>query len=237
MDNQQGNSEWHNVMDKYIEPVAYTIGALIGDGSVTNPVCKRTDGSFQEMQTVTISSMDIDCIGRVCWEINEFFSKDYKIVPYTNNNGTQMYRLAINNTIIYKFFHYFISNKLNIPDELFMSNRKVQLDFLAGLFDTDGYIAEVKQGQARFGYSWRVGFATRHRTFIEDLTRMMQKLGVKVGSVHEQISGHGTTMYIIKPNIRSFIDNGCYFQIKRKADRISNYLCAMKPSETIILSP
>jgi intein/homing endonuclease len=240
MDNQQGNlDDWPNVMDKYLEVMAYSVGAITGDGSVNNPLCKRDNGTFQEMKAVSIANMDGECLERVCEEINTFFSKEYKIVPYKNERGTQMFRVAINNDLIYSFFHYFVKDKNRLSDEVFRVTRKAKLDFLAGLFDTDGYVAEVKQEQARYGYSWRVGFASRHRTFVEDITRLLQKLGVKVGSIYEQVSGHGTLMFVIKPNIRSFIEAGCYFQIKRKADKLSNYISAMnlKPSETIIPVP
>jgi len=227
MDNQQGNLL--NVMDKYFESMAYSIGALTGDGHTRNHIAIREGGKgFQIVYPVTISNMDRDCVGRVCWEINKLFDKGYDIVPYTNDNGTQMFRLAIGNCVINQFFTYFIREKQYIVDEVYRASKQAKLDYLAGLFDTDGYVAEVKQTQAKYGYSWRVGFASRHRTFIEDVTRLMQKMGVKVGSIYTQVSGHGTVIFVIKPNIRSFIETGCYFNIKRKNDRLNHYLDAMK---------
>jgi len=227
MDDQQGNLL--NVMDKYFDVMAYSIGALTGDGHTRNYVVQRDGGKgFQVTYPVTISNMDRDCVGRVCWEINSLFDKAYDIVPYNNVNGTQMFRLAINNSIINQFFAYFIGEKQFVADEVFRASKQAKLDYLAGLFDTDGYVAEIKHPQSKYGYSWRVGFASRHRTFVEDVTRLMQKLGIKVGSIYSQVSGHGTVMFVIKPNIRSFIEAGCYFNIKRKNDRLKHYMSAMK---------
>ena len=236
MDNQQGNLQWLNIMDKYLEPLAYSIGALLGDGSVKRYTVKSR-GVLCTQSKVAICNMDLDCIGRVCVEINNFFEKNYKVVGYVNPNGAQMHRLAINNSIIHELFYYFIREKLNLPDELFRADRQIRLDFLAGLFDADGYVAENKSPNSKFGVSWRVGYAARFRTLVEDVTRLLQKLGVKVGKIHEQVSEHGTLMFVIKPNIRSFIDAGCYFQIQRKAQRLLDYASAVRPSETIMPDP
>lgn len=226
MDNQQGNSL--QVMDEHFEPLAYSIGAMTGDGSI---------GKYGPAINVHLRSMDSDCVQRVKYEIDSFFGTDYKFYSYTNSNGTLMYGYNASNALIYDFFKYFIEEKLVIRDEVFRASRKARLDFLAGLFDTDGYVAEQKHPGAKYGYSWRVGFASRHKPFVEDVARLLQKLGVKVGKIHEQTSGFSRTIYVIKPNIRSFVDAGCYFQIPRKAKRLRHYVEAVKPSETIMPHP
>lgn len=229
MDNQHGNLQWQDFMLEYFEPLAYSIGALLGDGSVKTRVNYSGDYSHVS-HVVTISNMDTECINRVCIEINTFFSEKYRVDPYKNDNGTMMYRFTASKAYIYELFHYFIGEKLLLPVEVFKTSRVAKLNFLAGLFDTDGYVATSN------GY-YRVGYAARFRTLVEDVARLMQKLGVKVGKIHEQVSGHGTTMYVIKPSIKSFIDSGCYFQISRKAQRLSDYQGTVKPSETIMPGP
>ncbi len=234
MDNQQGNSL--QVMDKYIEVVGYSIGALLGDGSVKKYVTWNGERMLTN-NNVMIANMDLECVVRVCEEINVLFGGNYTVSSYVNPNKTTMYSLAINNELIYDFFHYFIREKLFLADEIFRASKNARLNFVAGLFDTDGTIVENKNPGSRFGLSWRLGYAARIKTLVEDVTRLLQKLGVKVGKIHEQISGHGTTMYVIKPNIRSFIDSGCFFHVMRKSSRIHKYLDAMKPSETIMSNP
>jgi len=226
MDNQQGNLL--HIMDKYFEPLAYSIGAMTGDGSI---------GKYGSAINVHLRNMDLSCVQRTSHEIDTFFGTNYKVYSYTNPNGTLMYGYNASNELIYSLFRYFIGEKLVIRDEVFRASRKARLDFLAGLFDTDGYVAEQKHSGAKYGVSWRVGFASRHKTFVEDVARLLQKLGVKVGKIHKQLSGFSKTVYIIKPNIRSFVDAGCYFQIPRKAKRLRHYTEAVKPSETIMSHP
>jgi intein/homing endonuclease len=240
MDNQQGNLHWSEcLMDSLVKPLAYSIGALLGDGSVKTRVCRRDNGNLQEAHVVTISNMDIECIHRVTSEVNKFFGTEY--IPHSkkNINNTSMFYVNMGTSLIYHAFHYFIQEKLSIPDEIFRSDREDRLNFLAGLFDTDGYIAEQTHPGAKYGLSWRVGYAARFRTLVEDVTRLLQKLGVKVGTIHEQISGHGTVMYVIKPNIKSFVEADCYFHIQRKQKRLQNYVRrvlgrSVEPSETIM---
>lgn len=215
MDNQQGNLL--DNLEQVIKPIAYSLGALLGDGTLGHYTNVSTVGKKYETHKVAISNMDRECIERVCGEINMFCDTQYFTREYTNNNGTTMFRLSINNIDIYTFFNYFISNKMFVADEIFRSDRQTRLDFLAGLFDTDGTITQHS------GY-YKVGYAARIKTLVEDVARLLQKLGVKVGKVYEQVSGFGTTMYVIKPNIRSFFEAGCYFYIQRKANRLSDYL-------------
>ena len=146
MDNQQGNLQ--SGLEQFFEKVAYSVGALLGDGCVKS-FSYMNKGHLVEEHKVAISNMDKECVERVCGEINLFCNTEYTFREYRNLNKTVMYRLAISNKDIYSFFHYFIGEKLILPDEVFRVNRDAQLAFLAGLFDTDGTIAE------HAGY-WRI---------------------------------------------------------------------------------
>lgn len=213
MDNQQGNLMC--TTDKCFEVMAYSIGAMLGDGTVGSYVVKCRDGMTTTHNTA-LRMMDLECVQRVCDEINSLFDKSYTVVPYFNPNGTKMYQLAIGSGTIYRFFEHYVGEKLLVPDEAFRASRKAKVDFIAGLFDSDGYVT------SHSGY-YRVGFASRHRSFVEDVSRLLQKIGVKVGKIYTQTSAYNTTMSVIKPNIRSFIESGCYFRIPRKAEKLAKY--------------
>lgn len=233
MDNQQGN------LQHYFEVMAYSIGALTGDGSVKEYVqWSEERAKMIVVHNASISGMDLECLERVCKEIYCLFGKMFEPVPYKNPNGTQMYRVGFGSLLTYTFFNYFIGNKLSISDEVFRASKKAKRDFIAGLFDTDGWIAHSN------GY-YRLGYAARYRTLVEDVARLLMKSGVKVGKINESVSGYGTIMYRITPNLRSFIDKGFYFYILRKAERIKLYkrstgfqsYSVVKPSETIMPNP
>lgn len=221
VDNQHGNLQ---PMQEYFEVMAYSIGAMIGDGSVKEYINRSLEkDKFIRVHNAGISGMDLECLERVCQEVFQLFGKIYVPKAYKNPKGTQMYRVGFGNILTYSFFNYFIKDKSFLPDEVFRASRKAKLDFLAGLFDIDGHVAMSQHKHTKSGYAWRVGYAARIRTLVEDIARLLMKLGVKVGKIHEQVSGYGTLMYIIKPNIRSFIEKGCYFHIKRKAKKLALY--------------
>ena len=209
MDNQQGNLFQAILLG--VKNMSYSIGAIFGDGTIG----VYSLASEQTMHTVSIRCMDYECVKRVNDEVNKFFDESHKVYTYTNPNGTIMYGTSFHSVHTHAIFHYFVREKLFIPDEIFRADRDSQLDFVAGLFDTDGYVSA--------GVRYRVGFASRHRTFVEDLVRLLSKLGVNVGSIYSQVSQYGTTIYVIKPNIRSFIMAGCYFYIPRKFNKLKGY--------------
>ena len=209
MDNQQGNL--FQAMQLGVKTMSYSIGAMFGDGTIG--VYSLASGHI--MHTVSIRCMDYECIKRVTDEVNRFFNETHKVYTYTNPNGTLMYGVSFHSVHTHAIFHFFVREKLFIPDEIFRADRDSQLDFVAGLFDTDGYVSA--------GVRYRIGFASRHRTFVEDLVRLLSKLGVNVGTIYSQISQYGTTMYVIKPNIKSFIMAGCYFYIPRKFNKLKGY--------------
>ena len=236
MDNQHGNLL--HIMDKYFEIMAYSIGAMTGDGSVKKYLRQTEERGLHTVYNAQISSMDKEIVGRVCYEVDCLFEKDFRPVSYKGPKGTQMYRTGFGSEITFNFFNYFIKEKLNLSNEVFRASKKAKRDFIAGLFDTDGWVAHSK------GY-YRLGYAARHRTFVEDIARLLMKAGVKVGKINEDVSGYGTIMFRITPNIRSFIDKGFYFHVPRKAERLTLYKRStrpqsynvVKPSETIMPNP
>lgn len=218
MDNQHGNVL--QIMAKYFEPMAYSIGAMTGDGSVKKYLRQDAQGKLHTAYNASICGMDKECLDRVCYEVDSLFDKDFRPIPYVGSKGVQMYRSGFGSRVTYDFFNYFIGDKLYLADEVFRSSKKAQRSFIAGLFDTDGWITYSK------GY-YRLGYASRHRTFVEDVARLLMKSGVKVGKINEDVSGYGTVMYRITPNLRSFIDLGFYFLISRKDDRVQAYVKSM----------
>ena len=226
MDNQQGQLQF---LEDLFQPLAYSVGAMIGDGCVRAYIHRGNQMRYQ----TTILGMGKEPIDRVCREINSILPGNYNVVRYINRHGTTMYRLWMGKKIIYDFFHVLIGNKITLPDEVFQSNRKSKLDFLAGLFDTDGTVAVSKQPGTKTGVRWKIMFAARHKSLVEDVARLLQQVNVKVGKITEYTKSGYRSTYTISPNIRSFIDAGCYFGSTRKAERLHDYLKAVLPSETM----
>lgn len=242
MDNQHANLL--HPMDEHFDAMAYSIGAIWGDGTIGIYTQKAPNGNIYSTPNVRITAMDYDIVNRVCCEVNEYFGKKYKVVEYRNPNGTTMFRSIVSSRITYDFFRYFIKNKAFLPDELFRSSRDAQLRFIAGLFDTDGYVSMSKNPRYKLGYQWMMGFSSRHRTLVEDVSKILKKLGVKVGKIRNDVSPYETLIFSIRPNIRSFIESGGYFHTPRKAKRLALYEQGMSPlkdvtlaSETIMPSP
>lgn len=213
MDNPQGNllQTISGEISRGLNEMTYSIGAIFGDGSVGSYPLSSGGITY----TVTIQCMDYEIVERVRNEVDRFFNESHNIMTITKPSGKPSYQVSFHSVYVNALFNYFVKDKHFIPDEVFNLDRDLRLDFIAGLFDTDGYVS--------VGARYRVGFASRHRTFVEDLARMLKKLGVQVGAIYTQVSQYGTIMYVIKPNIKSFIESGCYFYCPRKYNKIKGY--------------
>ena len=232
-------SDWQqDLMSNHFGSLAYAIGAMTGDGSVkAYPVKGYEDSAIS--RDVHMTCRDADCVQRTCVEINDFFQTSYKISSFVNPNGTIMFGVRPRKTVIYDFFHYFIGDKLTLHEEIFRADKQDKLNFLAGLFDTDGWVTEYNKPNARYGAGWEVGWGAKHVTLVEDVIKLLIGLGVKANKISSKISGFGTTMYNIRPNVCSFVEAGCYFQIPRKAKQLRHYTEAVIPNfrQTSLSSP
>lgn len=208
-------------LDGYFELVAYTVGALMGDGHVK--AYMRKFGGIHHR--VYIGCKDEDIIQIAKDQVNLLFETNYEVGTHTNPHGTLIYTLDVGRKNVYHFFHYFIRDKLTLPEVVFRASRKAQLEFLAGLFDTDGGIGEGRSPDHKHGIRWSIYYTAKHRTLVEDVVRLLEELGVKPGKISVSFSkAYQSITYNISPNIRSFVAAGCYFALDRKARRLRRYL-------------
>ncbi len=228
MDNQQGKAQIE--MEDVIRPLAYSIGAFLGDGSARF-VPGYGNGSWY---VVEVSTMDPEVPHRVAEEVNRFFGTNYKPFKRVLSSGTDFYIFRSSRAAIHHFFVNITSHRLRIPDELFSCDKDIMRDFIAGILDTDGSIAKSKIPS---GYRYQLKFSNTEKPIVEGVASILQKLGVKVGKVGVEQRGGYKTMYSIQPNIRSFFEAGCYFYVSRKLRRLSEYFDTVLASETMHTTP
>lgn len=232
------DEQWTISSEKYferlIETVAYSIGAILGDGHMRyNP----KPGCF----TVEVATMDREIPLRVSSELSDAFGVEGHLIHKRLPNNRTLYIVRTYRKIIYDFFWAITKEKLGVPVEIVRGSRQVKLDFLAGIFDTDGTVKVTESwngSRTKKNPRWQMGFSNSVPQLVGDVAAILHGIGVKVGSLNiaKQSGGH-RTMYAIHPNIRSFIDAGCYFYSVRKQQRLNDYLSHVLGSETMYTAP
>lgn len=212
--------------------MAYSIGAFLGDGS-----CFFNFGYGNgSWHTTDISTMDREVVERVQKEVKELCGHEYKIQHKVLKSGTDFFMLRMTRRALYDFFSVNTDNRRRIPEAIFTAPQEIKLALIAGMFDTDGAICEsLNENGSRTGSNlrWQLHFVNTEEAMVKDLARLLQGIGVKVGSVTKQDKGYRLTSYRISPNLRSFITAGCYFEIKRKQALLAKYLEQVIGSETL----
>lgn len=228
-----GNTVDLNLVEEGLSLVAYSIGAFMGDGYSRYNAMPLGKGSWY---TTGVECMDRDIIERVQREFYIVSGKEYSIQTRLLKTGTRMYFVRAASKTVFDFYNWFTTVKQLVPDEFFRAADEAKRDFIAGLFDTDGSVkvTETWNGnRTAKNPRWQLGFSSTVKAVAEGVASLLRLLGVKPGSIKETARGPYRTIYTMQPNMRSFIDSGCYFHCGRKAKRIQDYLNHVVSSEAM----
>jgi len=230
-------SSENTVIDEIINYTAYSIGAFMGDGYSRFNVMPQGKGSWY---TTEVSCMDLDIIERVQKEFFILSGTKYAITNRIMSSKTILFTIRASKKIVFDFYNCITVYKREVPQEIFSLSDKIKRDFLAGIFDTDGTVKKTKTSNSSMVSNnprWQLGFSTTIRQVVEEVASLLRLLDVKPGNISEYTKGPYKTVYALHPNIRSFIDSGCYFHCKRKSNRIQDYLNHVVGSETMYAAP
>lgn len=234
---RENDDEFEEEINEYCEYFAYTIGAILGDGYF-----HFSPKSHQ--YRLGIDTMDLEVVQMVAQEINGKLFTDYKIHSYQKKNrNSEYYRFRTSNPDIFYFFYLLTEARTSIPQHLFNADNNVKRRFIAGMFDTDGYAAVNKQPKGD-SMHYQVGFSNTNGQIIRGVAKILQMLGVKVGAISVNDNSKSTfynertskLIWRIQPNVRSFIESGCYFNVRRKREILEQYMRHVA-SETLHAEP
>jgi len=213
----------------FVKCCSYSIGALIGDGYMSyiyNP-----NGNYYRTE---ISALDPEMPLRFMYEVNAMFSDNKQITQVIMKNKSGRI-IRYSREDIFKTFYYSTNGRNEVPIWIARGDRQTKINFIAGIFDAEGSVkfTETWNGtKTKKNPRWQLGFANTKLNIVESVQAILQSLGVITGGITTYKKRGCLTMYSIHPNIRSFIDAGCYFQICRKQERLINYLNHVTGSET-----
>lgn len=186
---------------KITENIAYIIGSLVGDGSLTNSTLNQT----------RFSNIDSDII-----EAMRVAAKDDGIefeLDQISNTTCDWYLRSPRIVDLIRYFGLNVTSDLKyIPDDIIASPKSVIAAFLSGLFDTDG------SSDKRDGY---IEYCTSSTRLSEDVQSVLLAFGIISRRKFRQNKCKGAYhIYIRGINARKFYDV-VGFKCKRKQDRLN----------------
>lgn len=213
----------------FISCCSYSIGALLGDGYMTyiyNP-----NGNYYITE---LRSLDYEMPLRFMKEVNSMFL-DSKQITQVMMGGKSGRLIRYCRSDIFKTFYYSTNGKSEVPIWVTRSDKQSKVNFIAGIFDAEGSVkfTETWNGtKTKKNPRWQLGFSNSKLNIVESVQAILQSLGVITGAITTYKKKGCLTIYSIYPNIKSFINVGCYFEIHRKQDRLIDYLDHVTGSET-----
>ncbi len=196
---------------------AYLLGVYLGDGCVTQS--GRTKNLAFRLNTI-----DMDFAVAVKEALCQLTGKNVWIGTYPvkksskPNNGLGCVCTDFCNHLV-----EITKNKTIIPDLVTRWPNDIKKEFIIGLMDSEGYVAEDKRVETNRRYF--MGYKSCD-PWIYDLVNIMHSVGIKTNKLREEKPRKPwykiPRVFTIK--IQSWVDAGMYFNIRRKQKRVEMFV-------------
>lgn len=197
---------------------AYILGVFLGDGCVTmswnrghkdRPVFRLNtiDEDFAKATTAALSSLSDYQVTVGCHAVAKSTKPNWSLV----HGDKVLCERLVSDT----------ESKRTIPSYVFGWSRDLKLAFIAGLMDSEGFVAGNSNHTGRRFY---MGFKSCDVWFM-DFIRVLQSVGILIGTVgveQPRKPGYKTPRrFAIK--MQSWVDSGARFNIARKQARVDEW--------------
>ena len=175
--------------------MSYLVGAILGDGYISNSTKSKSD--LSKDYRISLETMDFSFIESFTCRITQFvYTKTTIKVRLAKLNRVQTYYFQLRNKGLYVYLTKILSlpkgpksTDLRIPLSIWDSELNLQKYFIAGLFDSDGGI----RGR-------NIGFTMKNKLFMEDVQKMLFNL--RISSIQDSWFNHkyGRNYYGLRIN-------------------------------------
>lgn len=209
--------------------LAYLIGVYMSDGSIS--------ANKNGWRMFTLEVIDKDFAEETQRAINEILQTNkqteiyQRIRPVIKNK--MLYKAYMGNQNLCNWLVEITGKKQYIPDMILEADKVLQLEFLAGIFDSDGWALIRKGGTGKFSDgNINIGFG-KCSLWTFELKKMLENLKVKITKMSRETKNRKKPLYRMNINVKSFVKAGLYFKIQRKQQRVLKWKeLHFKPSET-----
>jgi hypothetical protein len=205
---------------------AYLLGVYLGDGSVDE---YDDNGKYRRLR-YTQSAIDLDFIEAVAAAFRCLTTQSVWYRTYPEPRGKPKTCLRCGDEALCAKLQRDTEKKQKIPDYVHSWDADLKLAFIAGLMDSEGFVAHKTGGI--IGRSFYMGFKSCD-VWVPEFIQILQSVGIRVGKISQEIprkpSYKVPTRFRIK--MQSWVDAGAYFNIRRKQDRVDRWAATEPYSE------
>jgi hypothetical protein len=196
---------------------AYLLGVYLGDGCST-----LVQGHYR----FRLNTIDRDFAEATANAIHGILGKRYPINgPYQDKRfpkSAPQYMFCCSDSTLAKRLIAETDGKKKIPEWIFSADKDSRLAFIAGLMDSEGFVAERKGYPSNRRYF--MGFKSCD-LWVPDFVRLLNEAGIRTGDLRteEPRKAHYKRPWVFKVKMQSWIDSGAYFMCSRKQKRVEEW--------------
>ena len=198
---------------------SYLLGVYLGDGCVT----------LQKGKLIfRINAKDKDFVESVKEALENLTNSRINIHEYWDYRWSKpcvTYQLRCGDTELSSILRQHTKNKSIIPSYVFEWNPDIKKEFIAGLMDSEGFVAEKHNIPSDCKILTNRRFSMGYKScdvWINDFVYILNSIGVKTWNIRvEKPLKDGykiPSRFGIK--MQSWVDAGCFFKIARKNDKV-----------------
>lgn len=197
---------------------AYILGVYLGDGCIT----KSHDG----YDVFRLNTIDRDFAETVKYSLKDLTDNAVNICTHSIKKSSKPnHALQCMCQDLCKRLNRQTERKANIPKWVFRARKDIKLAFIAGLMDSEGFVAANKSNPTNRRFY--MGYKSCD-PWVPEFLDILHSVGIRTGKVSKEKprkDGYKTpTRFHIK--MQSWIDSGAYFNIRRKQDRVDQWASA-----------
>ena len=225
MDNPQGSGDMIDNF-KTTPQYAYILGVYLGDGWV---------GNYYGDNRVGLKCIDSDFVLAVYKTFTELQTKNKPCIYFdtAKNNKKHMgrkpmFQVSVADNELNSTLKIDTECKSKIPEYVFQWDLTNKKKFIEGLMDSEGSISERKTARKdrkiiHLSQLYCMSFCNTAPWF-EDFISICRSVGLIIGKTGSKIEKSGSVCKYFYIRIKSWVNSGLHFNIKRKQDRVEKYM-------------
>lgn len=207
----------------------YLSGVFLGDGCVTRQVYGPVlpDGTRKWLPTFRLNTIDQEFAEATKEALQQHTARPISIhVHPVSKSSKPNWSLRCGDREICARLVAETAAKQQLPEWVWTTDHEGRLAFIAGLMDSEGFVSQNAAG------TWYMGYKSTDVWFA-DFVRVLNKAGIEIGKigVEKPLKPGYRTPRRFTVKMRSWVSAGAYFNIRRKSDRVQNWVQAQLASE------